>query len=271
MILEGPYVEDDTGACVVLADNETVGIPDAATVEVLKRADGASADLVGTMRREEHDGEHVVYAKGTIGKMPWVVVFSSAVGLIGRRFDDSMVGEFPVVGAIPDTPAAEAWTPIPEWEQPGPRLRRSVRVPNEPHGLPTSARPNVALLVRAGDVTGAIKAVRAATYWPLHEARAYVEDMEEYQTYLSKHGEKRQQRDARVFSSDGPEPPDDIECLLFSGVYRGRHDVRFLKRSVDLQRRWVWVSAPTSDMTAMVGDCNWPPPQARGSFTEVLS
>lgn len=95
--------------------------------------------------------------------------------------------------------------------------------------------------------------------------------------FVPQRADKQARRDAswpaspRVFRSDGPEPPEDVECARFFGT-PDRLNGLFLRRSVDLQLRWVWVADPMADVTSMVGDTNWPVPNAKGDFTEeVLS
>jgi hypothetical protein len=78
------------------------------------------------------------------------------------------------------------------------------------------------------------------------------------------------QREPRVFRSDGPEPPPDVECLEFFRV-DDEQVPRYLKRSVDLCLPWVWVSSPNDDVSARIGDARWPIPRLGGEFREVLS
>lgn len=82
---------------------------DVASVEVLESADDPSKDLIGTLRREERHGGFALYVHGgsDSGGTAWVVIHSSEPGILGDRMDHSFVAEFPVIGTVPGTPAAE--------------------------------------------------------------------------------------------------------------------------------------------------------------------
>lgn len=70
--------------------------------------DDPSKDPVGSLRREEHDDALVIYMKTTSDANGWwTVVYSNAAGIIGKRFSDQFVAEFPVFDSCPGTPAAE--------------------------------------------------------------------------------------------------------------------------------------------------------------------
>lgn len=67
-------------------------------------ADTASNDPADTVRREEHDGQFVVYRKIDDDLWPWKCVDSSAAELIGNHFTDTFVDEFPRVQPNEETP-----------------------------------------------------------------------------------------------------------------------------------------------------------------------
>lgn len=143
--------------------------------------------------------------------------------------------------------------------------RRSVRVENGPHGPSPTARLLMSARVTHGQPVEAVRlAHQIGMDWP--DALAYVEGMSEYQTNLAAHGERR---GSRVFLSDGLEPPADVELLRFFGT-PARINGLFLRRSVDLQLRWVWLADPEADVSGMVGDTNWPVPNVKGTFTEEV-
>lgn len=72
-------------------------------------ADDPSKDPIGTLRREAHDDALVIYMKTTTDANGWwTAVYSNAAGIIGKRFDNQFVAEFPIFGSCPGTPAAEA-------------------------------------------------------------------------------------------------------------------------------------------------------------------
>lgn len=69
-----------------------------------------------------------------------------------------------------------------------PPARRSVRVPNEPHGPAAGVLQLVREELTQGHALAAVNLLKRATGWSLDEAREYVESMSEYQAHLSEHG-----------------------------------------------------------------------------------
>lgn len=79
------------------------------------------SDLIGTVRREEHEGGFSIWAKvaqaqiimpnqRVVAAAEWLCVFSTAEGNCGERLNRVLVERLdnPVVGVIPGTPAAQA-------------------------------------------------------------------------------------------------------------------------------------------------------------------
>ncbi|PWK81656.1 hypothetical protein C8D88_11667 [Lentzea atacamensis] len=79
------------------------------------------SDLIGTIRREEHEGGFSIWAKvaqaqvhafnpvRTVVAAEWLCVYSTAEGNCGERLHRMFVERDanPVVGFVPGTPAAE--------------------------------------------------------------------------------------------------------------------------------------------------------------------
>lgn len=78
------------------------------------------SDLVGTIRREDHEGGFSIWAKvaqaqvimpssRVVAAAEWLCVYSTAEGNCGERLHRYIVerDSNPVVGMIPGTPAAE--------------------------------------------------------------------------------------------------------------------------------------------------------------------
>lgn len=69
-----------------------------------------STDPVGTVRREEHEGGYSIWQRhqpdATRGN-EWTCVWSTARGNIECTAPHPAVADFPVIGAVPGTPAAE--------------------------------------------------------------------------------------------------------------------------------------------------------------------
>jgi hypothetical protein len=76
------------------------------------------SDLIGTIRREEHEGGFSIWAKvaqaqvilpgnRTVVAAEWLCVHSTAEGNCGERLHHTLVEKLdnPIVGAIPGTPA----------------------------------------------------------------------------------------------------------------------------------------------------------------------
>lgn len=77
-------------------------------------------DLIGTIRREEHEGGFSIWAKvaqaqvimpnnQTIVAAEWLCIHSTAPGNCGERLNHRLVkrASSPIVGSVPGTPAAE--------------------------------------------------------------------------------------------------------------------------------------------------------------------
>lgn len=74
----------------------------------------------------------------------------------------------------------------------------------------------------------------------------------------------RPSREPRVFSSDGPEPPEDVSCLMW--MFDTATTARFLQRH---NGGWTWVRMPGSKPEFDETPLRWCP--GRGEFREVLS
>lgn len=209
---------DDHGrvmAAQVEGEESVVVVPACASVEVLERADDPSQDEVGTVRREEHreDGgqsvwQHVQFQlSATKAGSHWVCTHSDHFGNLGESLTHDQVRDMPVIGAAPGTPAAEAqnvgigqtlpegyasWAEYHEKHPYTPPSRLGVRVENTPHGPSPEVRQRIAGHVAEGWIDAAVGAAQLAGMAP-ETALSYVRSMSEYQTFLSEHGEKREQ------------------------------------------------------------------------------
>lgn len=78
------------------------------------------SDLIGTIRREEHEGGFSIWAKvaqaqiimpnqKVVAAAEWLCVYSTAAGNCGERLHRFLVEREsnPVVGCVPGTPAAD--------------------------------------------------------------------------------------------------------------------------------------------------------------------
>lgn len=178
-------------------DECEITAPLSATVEVLERADDPSKNEIGTVRREQHaddkTGEsysvwqHTQYQLSeTATRSHWLCTHSTHHGNLGEALTHDQVRGMPVIGAAPGTPAAEARDKANACEP----ARMSVRVPNEPHGLSEHLRQVISERVTVGDKWGAVDTLVHCTLMDRERAESYVEDMSEYQQFLSEHGEK---------------------------------------------------------------------------------
>jgi hypothetical protein len=212
-------------------DDRVVAVPSYA-VEVLERAVGPRYDLTGTVRQGSN-GDIVVRWHAP-SDYSWA-------GITGpENCRDSDVEDWPVIGAVPGTPAAEAQAQDSDteyrreladaihaaqdlsWEDllfTARRLAthalRDERAERLAAGDPLTVadRQRVADLLVAGDKADAVKLV-AAIGMPPVSALSYVESMPEYQTYLNHHSGKR---DPRLFRADKEgfveEPPEDVHAV----------------------------------------------------------
>lgn len=152
-------VEDATVEVLERADNPTIG-------EI--RAVAPSAD--GTPKTAVKVGSRLSTNPGE--RCMWVIVETGEM-----LADGNVSGLGDVIGAVPDSPAAKVQSPA----------RRSVRVPNEPHGPSADAVACMARLIKAGKPAEAVGVAHGQGMdWA--DARRYVEAMPEYQTYLNDHG-----------------------------------------------------------------------------------
>jgi hypothetical protein len=172
---EGRYLKDleDGWHKVEVANYAYPMYPREATVEVLEPADDPSKDLLGTVRREDHEAGHSVWQCVIVPTnhnwRRWECVWSTAPGNIGSFLSHETVAAsgFPVVGTVPGTPAADLdaerkLDEIPEWK----------------HQL---------LAEQEAD---------ECTF--LDTSKCVI------------HGRSRE---PRVFQSDGPEPAEDVACV----------------------------------------------------------
>ena len=201
-VIEG--VVEETGADgIVVRDGDgykhLCQVEDA-TVEVLERADDPSKDPIGTVRKGDKSSPVVRCRVTSSDVHPWKSVMYTV-----SYSHDEVVG-WPVTGAVPGTPAAEAAAQekaeqIADLREKLQRVevkanacrveesaRPSVSLPNEPHGIPLGIRQQAAELLISGNKRGAAGVVGAAMGVSEAEALAYVESMVEYETYLNHHG-----------------------------------------------------------------------------------
>jgi hypothetical protein len=178
-----------------------------ATVEVLERADDPGRDKVGTQRdMSTPDDATAGVNHAEIGNwaVRWTTDKHSDTPWVWFRWDgpqllsNETVAGRPVIGVVPGTPAAEARAKqdainaLVENAAHNASPRPSVRVPNEPHGIPNEVRQRIVEWLEAGDQAAAVRALQHATGMHLINAVAYVESMSEYQTYLEQQGGKRE-------------------------------------------------------------------------------
>lgn len=156
----GQLIENVRVEVLERADDPTIGEIRA----VAPSADGTpkTAVKVGS-RLSENPGERCM----------WVIVETGEM-----LADGTVSGLGDVIGAVPDSPAAKAQSPA----------RPSVRVPNEPHGLPEHIRSHLVKHAAAGNRDDAVDVLTLHTYMTEDQARDYVESMPEYRTYLAAHG-----------------------------------------------------------------------------------
>jgi hypothetical protein len=197
-----------------LTDGSTASVPNTATVEVVEPADDPSPDPWGTIRTEAPDG--LLWVKCSNGD--W-----TCLSVCVDDEDDDYVAGFPVTGAVPGTPAAEA-NPVP------PQVLERVRE-----------------MLSNGQKVRAIKAIREVCVgMGLKEAKAYAESLPEWaegdlaltdQIWdgLNPHG-----WEPRVFHSDKEEPPEDVKVLRWLDSNPGnRWEYLIHSRS-----GWVWATNP---------------------------
>ncbi len=99
-------LDDDRPIVWSQEDQDWVDIPPGATVTVIDRA---PVTYPGTVRREDHEGGHSVWqAVEERTRRYWLCVYSTTFSNIGSSLPDQEVSGFPVIGAAPGTPAAEA-------------------------------------------------------------------------------------------------------------------------------------------------------------------
>lgn len=72
----------------------------------------------------------------------------------------------------------------------------------------------------------------------------------------------------RVFSSDGPPPPEGVTVLEKAGFDSMGDPGRFIRRSPVHANLWFWATSPDDDSNQR-GLFEWPP--ARGEYREVQS
>lgn len=217
-----------------------------ASVEVLERADDPSANLVGSLRREDHDDKgfslHAADAAPTtrLGTR-WHCIYSTAPGNVGELLSHEEVAGFPVVGSLPGTPAAEAvlGEPLTHLSPPDPAgeaaeaaavtTRLEVRVPNEPHGLPEDLRKKVAAHLVDGRIGDAIREVLPMFDRDEGRALSYIGSMSEYQTYLTRNAPRR----VIVLPGATEDWAPDREVLVWEWLGADDNGWRFLHRNGD--------------------------------------
>lgn len=138
-------------------------------------ADDPSKDKPGAYRTAHRDGATLVKLRDN----HWAAPREGECTPL--YYSDADMAEIagPLVGVLPGTPAAEVK------ESPA---RPSVRVPNEPHGIPLPVRQEIADLLRAGNKRRAVGVLAGFLGIDESAATEYVESMSEYQTYLAAHG-----------------------------------------------------------------------------------
>lgn len=259
--------------------------PNHGAVELIEPADDPSKDDAGTLRREDHEetnGFSLWQAtQDRNGQWRWLCVYSTADGNRGLWLDHDHMADLPVVGATP-------WTPA--WEAERAEVEHTNECPPEPEDLdlPMSVRQLIADLLMAGDRAGAVRVMRKAVDIGFNDARRYLETWSEYQTGLNQRpvetvelpevdneaialgldlaerARARQQREPRVFTSDGPEPPQDVTCLEWLDYDPNDFVYAYLRREGS---GWAWVSGPEGPTHAAIQF--WPPIAANAWFREV--
>lgn len=222
IVLDGTYVREgdptdhDGGFAghLVRVNGVLLCVPLFAGIEVLERADdptigeiravAPSAD--GTPKTAVKVGSRLSTNPGE--RCMWVIVETGEM-----LADGNVSGLGDVIGAVPDSPAAKVQSPA----------RRSVRVPNEPHGPAAGVLQLVREELTQGHALAAVTLLKRATGWSLDEAREYVESMSEYQAHLSEHGrtevdptEARRMRDMGFDKQPEVQISDEDRALIAS-------------------------------------------------------
>lgn len=270
VVVKGEVLSTGTGGWMNVAVGAVPGQPqrgvislpcsgEGVSVEVLERADDPA---LGEIRRVKPslDGQPKTAVKvgASLSAMPserfvWVVVETGEV-LAADQID---VHE--VIGAVPDTPAAEAAALLIRSQKPA---GMSVHVVQDPLGLGERLWRDLNRYAGQGALNAAAGVLTLHTTMSGDEAVAYVKDMSEYQAWLNRH----EPQEPRVFTADGPEPPLEVEVLEWLDFDPNDNEHRFLTRD---GAGWRWsrtASVETDDdMYLRV----WPP--TSGRFQEVLS
>lgn len=78
-------------------------------VTINRMIDHAELDLPGLVRREDHEGGYTVWVRqpdgGMVGR--WQTFWSTSSERAGRNWPTQMVQDWPIIGVIPFSPAAE--------------------------------------------------------------------------------------------------------------------------------------------------------------------
>jgi hypothetical protein len=203
-----------------------ISVADDSSFEVLEPADDPK-DPWGTIRTEAPDG--LLWVKCSNGD--W-----TCLSVCVDDEDDDYVAGFPVTGAVPGTPAAEA-NPVP------PQVLERVRE-----------------MLSNGQRIRAIKAIREVCVgMGLKEAKAYAESLPEWaegdralgdqiRDGLNPHG-----WEPRVFQADGPEPPEDVTVLR----WLDRDPAARWEYLVHTPSGWVWTSGPDQKPHAPATGAYW--------------
>lgn len=235
--MEGRLLDfDGTIGTVVEDDGETRSfrVP-FCTVEVLERADDPSQDLTGLVREYKAGVPAVCY-----GRDYWVYFGTGSGAGYGVAKDREVIG-CPVIGSVPGTPAAA--------NDPG-EFVRDIRKANRWAGESDAGYQS--RMVRDGVMHVAQDSKpNMSGSDQVHLGR--VEDCE--------HEWCQPKREPRVFQSDGPEPPEDVDTLeVIHPVNGWTH----LRRDAGY---WRWFNADDCASGAQP----WPAISIGAEFREVLS
>lgn len=248
---------------------------DGATVEVLERADDPAKDLVGTVR--ESCGRP--YAKKATDH--WLLIGEDRD--VGDRCYDHQIASARVIGACPGTPAAEAviptvtaaeidaWAEADEHEQ----CRATEGATGIECGLPRRHALDVDHEGTHDPATSKHDGIgyRLTVRWPWCEwdrdakAVGFEMPLPDWEM-LAEESARQQKPEPRVFRSDGPEPPEDVQVLEWLDFDEDFNACRYIKRILGTS---VWHEAETPGEGFIAGQhLHWS--QVRpSSYREVLS
>lgn len=267
-----------------VGDGEVVPWP----AHMVELADDPAKDLVGAIRRQPAGGSEegngstlgvraIRWATETATDTPWVYFRWDGPQVLSNESVAGWVRS----GSVPDSPAAQAEKPARQ--------------------VPMELRQKLADALVSGDKA---KAITIARNWGMDRdtALSYIAAMPEHQTYLNHWfrktedvqlpadpgpdgapplhadneaivtGQYPQQRERRVFRSDGPEPPEDVTVLEMVNTKSALRGTPYLKRLPGEPSAWSWVAYPGQKVSREWGHSRWPINDVvfLGEFREVV-